>query len=237
MSLPVELVISEELLGIIWESIRRYTVDKQIQSDEKFTKTVSELMNDSSKGIRAGSNMYPSTSLILTPMSESKIDSKTNSKENLSAEKKLTTNNTAMIYTDGACSGSRGPGGCAAKVIFEDGKIIEESKSLPSTTNNIAELKAVELGLNLFLNSLSLAFPEKPTTASINILTDSQYVIGVLDKNWKAKANVELIASISELITKMRSNYTIVFTKVEGHSGNPNNERVDYLATHAIIRN
>lgn len=233
MSSPVELVISEELLGIIWESIRRYTVDKQIQSDEKFTKTVSELMNDSSKGIRVGSNMYPSTPLILTPMSESKTDSKSSIKENLSTEKKLITSNTVMIYTDGACSGSRGPGGCAARVIFDDGKIIEESKSLPSTTNNIAELKAVELGLNLFLNSLAL--PVKPIT-SINILTDSQYVIGVLDKNWKAKANVELIASISELITKTRSNYTIIFTKVEGHSGNPNNERVDYLATHAIPR-
>ena len=259
MTSSVELVVNDELLGIIWESIRRYTIDKRIQSNEEFSSLVSELMKNSPKWVKAGSNIYPIISLLLTPTSESKSISqeiKINSSSNTLSNSITDHSNTlrvptesiqdrclntlrpqesksssmVMIYTDGACSGNPGPGGYAARIIYENGKIVEDSKPLSSTTNNIAELKAIELGLTVFMNSAS-------AVTTINILTDSQYVIGVLDKNWKAKANVELITSIRELLSKLRSHYTIIFTKVEGHKGNPNNERVDYLATHAVPRN
>ncbi|MBL4634298.1 MAG: ribonuclease HI [Kofleriaceae bacterium] len=129
---------------------------------------------------------------------------------------------TIIIYTDGACSGNPGPMGIGAVIV--DG---EDRKEVPefigSGTNNIAELTAIERALQ--------EVPEAARDRDVAVHTDSSYSIGLLDKNWKAKANAELVARIRKLTKEFSK---LHFVKVKGHAGIPENERCDFLATSAI---
>ena len=61
--------------------------------------------------------------------------------------------------------------------------------------------------------------------------TDSQYAIGVLTKNWKPKANQELIQRIKQRMQTVRR---LELVYVPGHAGVPLNERADELARAAV---
>ena len=131
------------------------------------------------------------------------------------------------IWTDGACSGNPGPMGIGV-VILDAGKRKEISEYLGIGTNNIAELVAVERGLEV-ADKLGIAGKDRP----VRVYTDSSYSIGVLSKGWKAKANQELIARLRKRLATMPN---VEFVKVAGHAGIPENERCDELATTAISR-
>jgi ribonuclease HI len=125
-----------------------------------------------------------------------------------------------IIYTDGACSGNPGPSGLG--VFLQAGKFKREiSEYLGEGTNNIAELSAVLKALN------SIKDPER----TIHLYTDSTYVIGVLTKNWKVKANKELVLQIRQ---KMKEFNNLILHKVKGHVGVEGNEKADKLATTAV---
>lgn len=127
------------------------------------------------------------------------------------------------IMTDGSCKPANpGPGGCAAVLFDEDTrKVISYRKlSLGHSTNNIAELTAVKLGIELMLES---------GQAGLKFYTDSQYAIGILSKGWKAQKNVELVTEIRNLLIGKN----IKFEWVKGHSSNQINEFADGLAKQA----
>ncbi|WP_437782214.1 ribonuclease HI [Sorangium sp. So ce1097] len=125
-----------------------------------------------------------------------------------------------IVYADGACSGNPGPAGLGV-VVIDGGRRIELSEYLGTGTNNIAELTAI-------LRALEEVEPGRP----IVIHTDSQYSIGVLQKGWKAKANVELVASLREALEARRPPARLVY--VPGHAGVLLNERADALAREAV---
>jgi ribonuclease HI len=127
---------------------------------------------------------------------------------------------TVHVWTDGACTGNPGPAGIGVVVIDGD-KRREHSEYLGPGTNNIAELTAVLRGLDM------VGDPQRP----VRVYTDSSYSIGVLSMNWKAKANVELVAEIRD---RLRAFPRLAFVKVAGHAGIPENERCDELARNAI---
>jgi ribonuclease HI len=127
-----------------------------------------------------------------------------------------------IVYTDGACTGNPGPMGIG--VVIMDGKERTEiSEYLGTGTNNIAELTAIKRALE--------ALPDADRKRLVKIHTDSSYAIGLLTKNWKAKANTELIAELRELAGRFPK---LQMIKVKGHSGIPENERADTLAVDAI---
>ena len=97
----------------------------------------------------------------------------------------------------------------------------EISEFIGSATNNIAELKAIEVGLSAL----------KSRAIPVGLFTDSNYACGLLALNWKPKKNLQLVETIKK---KMRSFKDLEIIKVKGHSGHPGNERADYLATSAI---
>ena len=103
------------------------------------------------------------------------------------------------------------------------GKEKEASRYLGIATNNIAELDAIKLALEML----------KRNDLPIHIYTDSTYVIGVLQKGWKAKANQD---QIEEIKLKMKSCPGLLLKKVRGHAGIEPNERVDQLAREAVAR-
>ena len=128
---------------------------------------------------------------------------------------------TVLAFTDGACRGNPGPAGSGAVVRLADGSRREGCLSLGSATNNIAELSAIGLVLDM-LEEAGVA-ADQP----VAILTDSDYTNGVLCRGWKAKANVELIRGLKARLAG-RSGTAIHW--VAGHVGLEGNERADALA-------
>ena len=134
---------------------------------------------------------------------------------------------TVHIWTDGACSGNPGPMGIGI-VVKAGGRRKEHGEYLGRGTNNIAELTAIQRGLEIAAEFLPN--PDHP----IRVYTDSSYAIGLLSQGWKAKANQELVAEIREFL---RGYHNLRMVKVEGHAGVPENERCDLLARQAVAQN
>jgi ribonuclease HI len=124
-----------------------------------------------------------------------------------------------IAYTDGACSGNPGPAGWGAVLVAPDGQQSEGYAYLGLTTNNVAELTAIQA-----------AAAALPDGTRVVIHTDSQYAIGVLSKGWKAKANIDLIAAVKAEVARRKCS----FVYVRGHAGIPLNERADELARESI---
>jgi ribonuclease HI len=128
---------------------------------------------------------------------------------------------THVAFADGACKGNPGPAGSGAFVELADGRKAEASVFLGHQTNNVGELSAIGLVLDL-LDQAGV-----PAEQPVAILSDSSYARGVLLLNWKAKANTELVKDLRARL-KTRSGAQIYW--VAGHSGVAGNERADALA-------
>jgi ribonuclease HI len=139
-----------------------------------------------------------------------------------------------QLFTDGSCLGNPGPGGYGALLIYNDSKK-ELSQGYKKTTNNRMELLAVIKGLEAL---------KSPCT--LDITTDSNYVKDGITKwiiNWKKNGwktaakqpvkNVDLWKALDEQVKE----HTINWHWVKGHSGHPENERVDDLAREAAESN
>jgi len=130
--------------------------------------------------------------------------------------------NAIHVWTDGACTGNPGPAGVGV-VIIDGSQTRELSEYLGHGTNNIAELMAIMRGLE----------EVRDRERTVIVYSDSAYSIGLLSKNWKAKANVELVDKLRKLL---RGFTDVRFVKVAGHAGVALNERVDELARQAVQR-
>ena len=135
------------------------------------------------------------------------------------------------IYTDGACSGNPGPGGWGALLRY--GAVEKELAGGEGlTTNNRMELMGAISGLEAL---------KKP--AKVKLYTDSTYVkdgITKWVKGWKAKgwltADKKPVKNV-ELWQRLEAAahiHQIEWLWVKGHSGHPENERVDQLARDEI---
>ncbi len=139
--------------------------------------------------------------------------------EKLKADESVDPNG-IQIFTDGASSGNPGPSGIGVLLRFGDHEK-EISEYIGLATNNIAELKAIQAGLQALKNK----------TLPVCIYTDSRYAYGVLALGWKTRANKELVESIKKTMRKFKN---LKMIKVKGHAGHSDNERADFLATSAI---
>jgi ribonuclease HI len=138
------------------------------------------------------------------------------------------------VWTDGACSGNPGPMGIGV-VVLHDGERKELGEYLGVGTNNIAELTAIERGLDL-VAEMAKANGGKDAAGRmqrVRVYSDSGYAIGLLEKGWKAKANQELVGRVRKRVAAVPN---LEFVKVPGHAGVPENERCDELARTAILR-
>lgn len=132
---------------------------------------------------------------------------------------------TVRCFTDGSCRGNPGPAGSGVLLVLPDGRRAEVSRSLGRGTNNIAELTAVDIALDL-LDEAGVA-PHCPVV----IFTDSKYADGVLMRQWKAKANTEIILKIR---ARLRNRSGVRLQWVAGHVGVDGNERADELANRGV---
>lgn len=138
-------------------------------------------------------------------------------------------------YTDGACSGNPGPGGWGVVLYYK-----EHKKTLsgfePETTNNRMELTAAIQALQAL---------KRP--CDVVLVTDSRYVQqGILNwldgwirRDWKTANNkpVQNQDLWRLLLIERERHIAIDWRWVKGHSGHPDNELADQLATDAIKEN
>ncbi len=134
---------------------------------------------------------------------------------------------TIEIHTDGACLGNPGPGGWAALLRFGR-KEREIAGGETLTTNNRMELMAAIAGLE------ALTEP-----CAITLYTDSRYVQqGICDwmpnwvrRKWKTAGGAAVKnQDLWERLHGATQRHRIDWRWVKGHSGDPDNERVDQLA-------
>lgn len=136
----------------------------------------------------------------------------------------------SSIHTDGACSKNPGPGGWGVVVHFDDGEVTELGGRMASTTNNQMELQGA-------ISALEFLTQQKNTTP-VDLYTDSKYVIDGITKwikgwkrnGWQTKdkkpvKNQELWQELDLL-----NSANVRWHWVEGHSGDPDNERCDAIA-------
>lgn len=128
------------------------------------------------------------------------------------------------IYTDGACHGSTKVGGIGI-VFVKDNKVIHKfNKQFTNTTNNRMEIYAVIYALHAI---------SKPMD-SINIYSDSQYVLGCITKNWTRKKNSDLWQLFDKVYNKAITLCpNIQFNWIKGHDTNEFNNISDKLAVEA----
>ena len=135
------------------------------------------------------------------------------------------------IYTDGACRGNPGPGGWAALLRYgETEKLVKGSEA--HTTNNRMELLAAIEGLEALL---------RPSMAILT--TDSQYVrqgitqwiVGWKRNGWRTAAKKPVKnQDLWQRLDAALEPHEVEWHWVKGHSGHPENERVDQAANDAI---
>ena len=127
---------------------------------------------------------------------------------------------TVEIYTDGSClKNPGGAGGWAALIRRQGEDDIEIAGGDPSTTNNRMEMMAVIAGLE----RLSAA------REAVRINTDSQLTMKCGQGRWKRTKNLDLW----ERFDRAAAPHRIAWSWVRGHSGHPENDRVDRLARNA----
>lgn len=134
------------------------------------------------------------------------------------------------IYTDGGCiSNPGGPGGYAALLRF--GKYEKKVRGAhPETTNNQMEIMAAVAGIE------ALSEPCK-----VQLYSDSMYLVngmskwiaGWLKNDWKTQRGPVKNMGLWKRLKAAAELHEVEWLWVKGHSGNPDNERADELATKA----
>ena len=145
---------------------------------------------------------------------------------------------TIEIWTDGACSGNPGKGGCAAVLKSPDEGMVVTTNSENNSTNQRMEIMAVIMGFK------HLSWYHKDFN-KVLIYSDSAYVCNCVNQKWYVNwrdnnwvnskkqpvANRELWEEMFRLKEDIESKGIITeFVKVNGHSGNEMNELADKLA-------
>jgi ribonuclease HI len=133
-----------------------------------------------------------------------------------------------VVYADGGCSPNPGAGGWGVVISGPDGPV-DLCGGEPNSTNNRMELTAAIRALEHF-----------PEDAQIEMRCDSQYVVKSVTEwmsGWKAKGwrnskgparNLDLMQRLDELASQR----DVKWTWVQGHAGDPLNERADRLVAH-----
>ena len=131
------------------------------------------------------------------------------------------------IFTDGACLGNPGPGGWAALLRY---KSVERllSGAEADTTNNRMELMAAIAGLEALRRA-----------ARVKLTTDSQYVKQGIEtwlSRWQANgwrtADRKPVKNqdLWQRLATAAAPHRLTWHWTRGHSGHPENERVDEAA-------
>ncbi|MEE9910883.1 MAG: ribonuclease HI family protein [Deltaproteobacteria bacterium] len=128
---------------------------------------------------------------------------------------------TVKLFSDGACRGNPGIGGAGAVIIDETDNILwEGSEYLGHCTNNIAEYRALILGLK---GALAQGFTK------LDVYLDSELLANQINGSYKVKN--EGLKILMQDVRSLLSSFTSVQVK---HVLRCHNAQADRLANRAI---
>ena len=138
------------------------------------------------------------------------------------------------IFTDGAASPNPGPGGYG--VVLKYGKHRKElSGGFEKTTNNRMELMAAIAALEALKHK-----------CKVSLHSDSEYLVRSLESGsafkwrdqgwWRSTKSRAKNADLWERLLKAYDRHDVTMIWIEGHAGDPENERCDRLAREAARR-
>lgn len=151
----------------------------------------------------------------------------------MTATGKQTVRKQVDVHTDGACLGNPGPGGWGALLRWREIER-EVAGGEADTTNNRMELMAAIGALE------ALREP-----CDVILTTDSQYVrqgitqwmANWVRRGWKTSGGDAVKnRDLWERLHAAAGHHTVDWRWVKGHSGHPDNERVDVLARNEAIK-
>jgi len=131
------------------------------------------------------------------------------------------------VFTDGACLGNPGPGGWAALLRWRDSEKLLAGGEV-ATTNNRMELTAAIMALEALKRA-----------CKVLLTTDSQYVRHGVEhwmtrwcaNGWRTSDGKPVKnQDLWERLAEARARHEVRWAWVRGHSGHPENERVDRAA-------
>ncbi len=139
------------------------------------------------------------------------------------------------IYTDGACLGNPGPGGYGV-VLLHGNHRKELSGGFRLTTNNRMEMMAAIVGLSALKKR-----------CVVKLYSDSQYLVHSMKEGWaerwrkngwkRNKKEDALNRDLWEKLLDLCAQQEVQFSWIRGHSGDPENERCDWLSVQAAKQN
>lgn len=140
---------------------------------------------------------------------------------------------TALVYSDGACSGNPGPGGWGAIVCTPELKVTELGGGEQGTTNNRMEMMGALRALEFLRDFKKPLWIYTDSTYLIRGIT--QWVYGWQKKGWQNSAggdvaNQDLWQELVALTRRRTGPAKVDWRYVRGHQGYPGNERVDEIA-------
>ena len=151
------------------------------------------------------------------------------------------------FFTDGASEPTNpGPSAsafCELSNYHDKRELYSESLFIGYTTNNVAELKAIDM---VFDYLLSNDYKYLSMENTIYLYADSQYALDCIRKwypEWirknklKDKKNLELIKSIYGKYIQIKALCTIELEWVKAHNGHWGNERADELCVKQCLDN
>ncbi len=143
------------------------------------------------------------------------------------------------VYTDGASTGSRGPGGYGAVISYRQGETVEISGGARDTTN-----------LRMEITAACVALETIDEDCTVTVYSDASYLVNCMRRGWYKKwrengwlnnlaepaANRDLW---ERLLKATRRHQEVRWRKVKGHSKSAaaphktGNDRADELAVAA----
>lgn len=133
------------------------------------------------------------------------------------------------IYADGSSTGrADGAGGYGFVIVRGDTVLAWSYGGSPRTTNNLMEMEGAIQGLTTALD-LDLIGRGEP----IELVSDSQYALGIANGAYTPSKNLEKAAQLIDLAAKVRCR----FRWVRGHQGDIFNEHCDKLAKQGKLEN
>ncbi len=133
--------------------------------------------------------------------------------------------NEIIVYTDGGCDPNPGPGGWAALILNGITRREISGAEVKSTNNRMELTAAIEALRTIEGKSL------------ITLYTDSQYLKKGIDewmprwlaRNWRGTNGPIANQDLWQELLKVSGRHQVTWRWLRGHTGYPENERVDRL--------